>query len=58
MNDSIGYDDLGGINIFRHIRVSELDGDTYEDKVKIVNIMGHSVITEKQYKKNLEVAVE
>ena len=56
MNDSIGYGDLGGINIFRHMRVSELDGETYADKVELARIMGHSVITAKNYKRNLEVA--
>ena len=54
MNNEIGYFDLGGINIFRHMRVSELDGETYDEKVKLANVMGHSVITQKQYKKNLE----
>ncbi len=56
MNDSIGYGDLGGINIFRHMRVSELDGATYAEKVQLANIMGHSVITAKQYKRNIVVA--
>jgi hypothetical protein len=55
MNNELGYGDLNGINIFRHIRISELDGETYEDKVKLANVMGHSVLTQKNYRRNLEV---
>ena len=56
MNTSIGYGDLSGINAFRHMRISELDGGaTYAEKVALANTMAHSVITQKQYKRNLEV---
>lgn len=55
MNNEIGYEDLLGINAYRHMRVSELDGATYDEKVKLANTMGHSVLTQKLYRKNLEV---
>jgi hypothetical protein len=37
------------------MRISELDGETYEEKVALANTMAHSVITQKNYKRNLEV---
>ena len=55
MTVSIGYEGLNGINAFRHMRISELDGASYEEKVALANTMAHSVITQKNYKRNLEV---
>jgi hypothetical protein len=55
MNNEIGYGNLAGINAYRHMRVSELDGSSYADKVELANTMGHSVLTQKLYRKNLEV---
>ena len=55
MNREIGYFDLGGTTAFRHMRISELDGASYADKVNLANTMGHSVIVQKNYKRNLEV---
>jgi len=57
MNNEIGYFDLGGINAYRHMRISELDGETYEEKVALANLMGHSVLTQKNYRRNLEVSI-
>lgn len=54
MNKELGYTNLGGINIFRHIRISELDGDNYEEKAKLLNEMGHSALTQPKYRRNLE----
>ena len=55
MNKELGYDNLKGINIFRHMKISELSGDSYEDKVKLSKIMGHAVLTQSKYRRNLEV---
>ena len=55
MNNELGYFDLGGVTAYRHMRVSELDGASYSDKVALANTMGHSVLTQKQYRRNLEV---
>jgi hypothetical protein len=56
MTVSIGYEGLNGINAFRHMRISELDGGaTYAEKVELANTMAHSVITQKNYRRNLEV---
>lgn len=55
MNKELGYGNLKGINIFRHMKISELSGDNYEDKVKLSKIMGHAVLTQNKYRRNLEV---
>ena len=57
MNNEIGYFDLGGVTAYRHMRISELDGATYAEKVELANTMAHSVITQKQYRRNLEVSI-
>jgi hypothetical protein len=57
MNKELGYDNLGGINIFRHIRVSEMDGETYEDKIKLAKQMGHSSMTIPKYRNKIELKV-
>jgi hypothetical protein len=54
MNKELGYNNLGGVTIFRHIRISELDGDNYEEKAKLLNEMGHSALTQPKYRRNLE----
>ena len=57
MNKELGYDNLGGINIFRHIRVSEMDAETYEDKIKLAKQMGHSSMTIPKYRNKIELKV-
>jgi hypothetical protein len=57
MNKQLGYDNLGGINIFRHMRVSEMDGETYEDKIKLAKQMGHSAMTIPKYRNKIELKV-
>jgi hypothetical protein len=55
INQELGYFDLGGTTAYRHMRISELDGASYEEKVALANTMAHSVLTQKQYRRNLEV---
>jgi len=55
MNKELGYENLRGINIFRHIRVSELQGSSYEEKVKLSKLMGHAVLTQNKYRRKLEI---
>jgi hypothetical protein len=56
MNKEMGYDNMGGINIFRHIRVSEIpEGASYSDKVKLANEMNHSVFVQPKYKRKIEI---
>jgi len=45
----------GGINLFRHMRASEHFGDefNYMDRENLASEMGHSISTQKQYKRNL-----
>ena len=56
MSKELGYADLGGINLFRHIRVSEIDGGaTYQDKVALASQMGHIILTQDKYKNKIEL---
>lgn len=57
MNKQLGYNNHGGINIFRHIRISELDGDDYDAKVKLLEQMGHSALTQPKYRRNISVKI-
>ena len=55
MHKAINYEGQGSINLFRHMRVAELDGATYEEKIETAKQMAHSVVTQKKYHRNLEV---
>ena len=59
LNKSLGYDNLKGVNIYRHMRVSDLYKGkkdlTFEEREKLSNEMGHSLIVQSQYKRNLKV---
>jgi len=61
INKSLGYNNHGAINMYRHMRVSDLyKGDkqklTFEDREKLSNEMGHSLLVQKQYERNLEIS--
>ena len=60
LNKSLGYDNLQGINAMRHMRVSDLyEGDkdlTFEEREKLSEQMGHSLLVQKQYKRYLKVS--
>ena len=60
LNKSLGYDkQFGGINIYRHMRVSDLYKNkdlTFQEREKLSNEMGHSLIVQKQYKRYLKVS--
>ena len=59
LNKSLGYDNLKGVNIYRHMRVSDLYKGkkdlTFEEREKLSNEMGHSLIVQSQYRRNLKV---
>jgi len=55
MHKSINYDGQGSINLFRHMRVAELSGATYEEKIETAKQMQHGIVTQKKYHRNLEV---
>ncbi len=55
MHKAINYKGQGSINLFRHMRVAELEGATYEDKIETAKQMQHSIVTQKKYHRNLEV---
>lgn len=60
LNKSIGYtDNMGGINIFRHMRVSDVyqkKDITFEERKKLADSMGHSITVASQYRRNLKVS--
>lgn len=58
LNKKLGYNDLGGVGIFRHMRVTELYENknlSFEERNKLSQEMGHSLVIQKQYKRNLKV---
>lgn len=56
LNKSIGYDDLGGINIYRHMRVSDSNPHlSFEERKKLSDSMGHSITVQSQYRRNLKI---
>jgi hypothetical protein len=57
LNKSIGYDDLGGINVFRHMRISDSNPNiSFEERKKLSDSMGHSITVQSQYRRNLKVS--
>ena len=56
VNKKLGYDDLGGVGIFRHMRVSEVNpNEPFEVRKKLADQMAHSLLTQKTYRRNLNV---
>jgi hypothetical protein len=58
LNKKLGYNDLKGVGIFRHIRVSELHHNknlTFEERKKLADEMAHSLMVQKNYKRNLKI---
>jgi len=58
LNKKLGYENLGGINAYRHIAVSELyknEDLTFDEKYKKANQMGHNLLTQEDYKRQLKV---
>lgn len=58
MNKKLGYNDLKGVNIYRHMRISELykgKNITFEERNNLAEQMGHSLLVQKNYKRNLKV---
>jgi hypothetical protein len=55
INKQLGYDT--GINLYRHMRVTEEHGKTlsFEERNKLANQMGHTIFTQKKYKRNIKV---
>lgn len=59
MNQSVGYNDLKGVNIYRHMRVSELYKNknlNFEERHSLAEQMGHSLLVQSAYKRNLKVS--
>jgi hypothetical protein len=58
LNKSLGYEGLAGVNIYRHMRVSDVHQKkniTFEERLQLADSMGHSITVQKQYKRNLKV---
>ena len=59
LNDKVmGEPTKGGINYFRHIRISETNNGvpmTYQEREKLSSEMGHSIITQQKYKRQLKI---
>lgn len=56
LNKSIGYDELGGINVFRHMRISDSNPNiSFEERKKLSDSMGHSITVQSQYRRNLKI---
>lgn len=56
LNKSIGYDELGGINVFRHMRISDSNPHlSFEERKKLSDSMGHSITVQSQYRRNLKI---
>lgn len=53
MNNKLGYET--GVNLMRHIRVTQEYGKklTFEERNKLASQMGHSLATQKSYKRNI-----
>jgi hypothetical protein len=61
INKELGYAGLGGINIYRHMRVTDhYNGDvnnlSFEARKKLSDSMGHTLTTQKTYERNLKVS--
>lgn len=58
LNKSLGYTDHSAINIYRHMRVSDVHQKkdiTFEERKKLADTMGHSITVASQYRRNLTV---
>jgi hypothetical protein len=56
LNQSLEYNDLGGINIYRHMRVSDSNPNiSFEERKKLSDSMGHSITVQSQYRRNLKI---
>jgi hypothetical protein len=56
LNKSLGYDDVASINVFRHMRISDLNPNiSFEERKKLSDSMGHSITVQSQYRRNLKV---
>ena len=57
MNKLLNYDELQGIHMYRHIRVTEeyAENLSFDDRKKLADKMGHSVFTASKYKRNIKV---
>jgi hypothetical protein len=60
MNKELGYPDFGGVNNFRHMRVSEfMNGNpSYEEREKLADEMAHSMVMQDAYKRGVIVTGE
>ena len=59
LNKSIGYNNLQGVNVMRHMRVSDVHKTpniTFEERKKLADSMGHSITVASQYRRNLKVS--
>ncbi len=58
MNKELGFPDGGGVNLFRHMRVSEFmkEGNhSYEEREKLADEMGHSMVMQDMYNRGVIV---
>ena len=53
MNNKLGYET--GVNLYRHMKVTQAYGKklTFEERNKLASQMGHSISTQKSYKRNI-----
>ena len=56
MNSALGYENMGGINLFRHIAVSQQqEGVTFEESKALSDKMGHSLFTQGTYRRRVRI---
>jgi len=57
MHKQIGFENALGINFFRHMRVTEHNTSgkklTFDERKKLADSMGHSLLTQSKYQRNL-----
>lgn len=57
-NEKLGYKNLGGVNLYRHARITDLYKDkniSFEERNNLSLEMGHGMMTQEKYRRNLTV---
>lgn len=57
-NEKLGYKSLGGVNLYRHARITDLYKNkniSFEERHKLTQEMGHGMMTQERYRRNLTV---
>ena len=56
INKKLGYKDMGGTNMYRHMRVSQrFPNTTFQERKELAKSMGHTLMTQKKYLNEMTV---